>query len=82
MKTLITLLLLSLSLSVHALPTEWNGWPARAYNYTTSQYEMMPQCFAEVTTSFFKYNDHITNWIHGLANQESCKTARAVDFRF
>ena len=82
MKAIIAIMALSLSLSVHALPTEWNGWPTRAYNYTTSQYEMMPQCFAEVTTKFFYTNDHLTNWIHGLANQQVCRTARAIDFRF
>lgn len=58
-------------------PTTGGGWPIRAYNYTTSQYEMLPQCFPWTLYTLFLIGDISAIY----KNQEICRLNRALDFR-
>lgn len=53
------------------------GGPTRGWNFTTSQFEMVPQCFPWVWL-----NDYFSgNIVAMYKNQELCKTQRLKDFR-
>ena len=53
------------------------GGPTRGWNYTTNQFEMVPQCFPWVWL-----NDYFRgNIVAMYQNQELCKAQRLKDFR-
>lgn len=58
--------------------TKWNGWPIRMMNFTTGNYEMLPQCFPWTFRSAF-ISGNISNI---YVNQKICSDKRAIDFRF
>lgn len=52
------------------------GGPARGFNFTTGQVEMIPQCFPWVYLGEY-YKGNIFDM---YKNQEACRAKRAVDF--
>lgn len=53
------------------------GGPARGFNFTTGQMEMIPQCFPWVWLTDY-YGGNIVSMYQ---NQAACQAKRAVDFR-
>lgn len=54
------------------------GGPVRAFNYTTSQYDLYPQCFPWAwLLDFYKGNIFMI-----YENQRICREQRTIDFRF
>ena len=54
------------------------GGPTRAWNFTTSQFEMMPQCFPWTFRSSFI----VGNISDIYTNQITCRNNRTTDFHF
>lgn len=84
MKILITAILLLSVSSVSAATTvlggtkKGGGGVTLAYNSSSQQVEVLPQCFPWVWASeYFEMN--IANM---YANQEACRTKRSIDFNF
>lgn len=55
---------------------KWAGWPARGFNLTTKQWDMIPQCFPYTwLVQFYK-----GNIFDIYINQENCRKQRFIDF--
>lgn len=52
------------------------GGPARAYNFTTKQMDMVPQCFPWTWLSNFQRGSIFDIY----TNQKACQVQRSIDF--
>lgn len=57
---------------------KWSGGPIRAFNVTTQQFELFPQCFP-YTYLFYFYQGNLSMIYE---NQKICREKRAIDFAF